>query len=179
MSTPSPSVTEWVPLWKLGPNVTGVPLPVVNGRFVKGVGGAAVWTALSTAEIPGMSTYDAAWRNVGAAGEPGFQDGWSNYGSGWVPARYRKLATGVVVVQGFVVRGAGQPGGGSPIFNLPAGYRPRRIVGFGMYGNGGDGYQKVTRIDVQNDGQIVYGGEGANAIYGYLSLCGIAFPAEQ
>ncbi|HYV59138.1 MAG TPA: hypothetical protein VFA62_03630, partial [Acidimicrobiia bacterium] len=29
-----------------------VPKPVVNGRFVKGVGGAAVWAALTAADIP-------------------------------------------------------------------------------------------------------------------------------
>jgi hypothetical protein len=35
-----------------GPAGVGIPTPVVNGQWVKGVGGAAVWSALTLADIP-------------------------------------------------------------------------------------------------------------------------------
>lgn len=35
-----------------GPQGVGIPMPVVNGSWIKGVGGAAVWTPLSFSEIP-------------------------------------------------------------------------------------------------------------------------------
>jgi hypothetical protein len=49
VSTPNPATTEWVPLWDLE---GGLP-PVVNGQWLKGVGGAAVWSAITPADIPG------------------------------------------------------------------------------------------------------------------------------
>jgi hypothetical protein len=35
-----------------GPAGPGVPTPVVNGQWIKGVGGAAVWSAIATADLP-------------------------------------------------------------------------------------------------------------------------------
>jgi hypothetical protein len=35
-----------------GPAGVGIPTPVVNGQWIKGSGGAAVWSALSLADIP-------------------------------------------------------------------------------------------------------------------------------
>jgi hypothetical protein len=35
-----------------GPTGIGVPTPIVNGQWVKGVGGAAVWSAITLADIP-------------------------------------------------------------------------------------------------------------------------------
>lgn len=32
----------------------GVPTPVVNGQWIKGVGGAAVWSAITPADVPGV-----------------------------------------------------------------------------------------------------------------------------
>jgi len=46
-TAPSPSTTNWVPLG----SGSGVPQPVVNGQWVKGVGGAAVWAAITPADV--------------------------------------------------------------------------------------------------------------------------------
>lgn len=54
MSVPDPAVVDWVPLWSLGPQSTVIP-PVVNGQWVKGVGGAAVWSAIVAADLPAQA----------------------------------------------------------------------------------------------------------------------------
>src|SRR4029077_11434282 len=38
-----------------GPTGIGVPTPVVNGQWVKGVGGAAVWSAIALADVVGAA----------------------------------------------------------------------------------------------------------------------------
>jgi len=48
-TAPNPTTTPWVPM---GPGGMGVPLPVTNGQWIKGVGGAAVWAAIGTADLP-------------------------------------------------------------------------------------------------------------------------------
>lgn len=49
MSVPDPATVDWVPLYNLQ---SAIP-PVVNGQWVKGVGGAAVWSAITPADISG------------------------------------------------------------------------------------------------------------------------------
>ena len=177
MSTPNPATTDWVSLWRLGSSAVGVPLPVVNGSFVKGVGGAAVWTALTPGDA-GMITADAAWHYVGTAGEPAFQDSWANYdaaGTGWTQARFRKLSTGVVQVQGLVNRPT-MPGTNSPIFTLPVGYRPSATVGFTTHANNSIN-ANVVRLDLSAAGTI-YFVEGLAGAQSYTWLH-VIFPAEQ
>ena len=43
LASPDPATTSWVPIWNMGPQSVPVP-PVVNGRWLKAVGGAAVWS---------------------------------------------------------------------------------------------------------------------------------------
>lgn len=60
-----------------------------------------------------------AWRAVGAAGQPAFQNGWVNT-TGEAPASFFKDPFGIVHLRGRI------QGGTSPsiAFTLPAGYRP-------------------------------------------------------
>ena len=58
------------------------------------------------------------WHEVGAAGEPDFQNTYANSGSGFETAAFYKDREGVVHLKGFVT------GTGTTIFHLPAGYRP-------------------------------------------------------
>lgn len=99
----------------------GIPTPVVNGQWIKGAGGIPVWSAITAADVQGLVTPDAAWHNIGAAGEPAFGNGWSHYGAPWSPVGFRKLASGLVVMQGLAI-----PGGAlsATIFTMPVGYRP-------------------------------------------------------
>lgn len=53
MTSPDPVTTKWVPIWNAGDSASAsTPVPtVVNGQWLKGVGGAAVWSPLNPAEI--------------------------------------------------------------------------------------------------------------------------------
>lgn len=50
-SAPPPASTKWVPV---GPGMAGIPTPVVNGQWIKGVGGAAVWSAIADSDVPSV-----------------------------------------------------------------------------------------------------------------------------
>jgi hypothetical protein len=63
LASPNPATTDWVPLGlgvsgpvgpagAAGPPGAGVPTPVVNGQWVKGVGGAAVWSPIAQGDLP-------------------------------------------------------------------------------------------------------------------------------
>jgi hypothetical protein len=53
LAAPDPATTDWVPI---GPSGGSIPQPVVNGQWVKGVGGAAVWSAIAAADVPGIKS---------------------------------------------------------------------------------------------------------------------------
>lgn len=61
LAVPDPATTRWVPV---GPVTGNVPSPVVNGQWVKGVGGAAVWSAIGHDDVTnGINTIDGnQWR---------------------------------------------------------------------------------------------------------------------
>jgi hypothetical protein len=44
----------------------GIPQPVVNGQFIKGSGGAAVWTAISDADVPAIASGGRLYANGSA-----------------------------------------------------------------------------------------------------------------
>ena len=67
LTVPNPATTPWVPVGGTpgptgpagptgppGPTGTGVPTPVVNGQWIKGVGGAAVWSPITAADVSGV-----------------------------------------------------------------------------------------------------------------------------
>lgn len=58
------------------------------------------------------------WHVVGAAGEPAFGAGWSNFNAGWGTARFMKIGN-YVYLQGLVQRTSGT---NTTIFTLPAGF---------------------------------------------------------
>ena len=60
-AVPDPATTPWVPVGPSaagapGKDGAGVPQPVVNGQWVKGVGGAAVWSPIADADVPSVNT---------------------------------------------------------------------------------------------------------------------------
>jgi hypothetical protein len=75
---------------------------------------------------------------VGAAGEPAFGAGWSNFGGGFSPAGFYKDSLGIVHLQGLV-----NTGGGSLAFTLPEGYRPS-TQHYQIIAEGGAGEAHVT-----------------------------------
>lgn len=65
-----------------------------------------------------------AWHEIGATGEPAFQNGWVNYSSGYATLAFMKDSLGFVTVKGFIK--SGTITAGTTIFTLPAGYRPAK-----------------------------------------------------
>jgi hypothetical protein len=121
MTTP-PITTEWVPIWPLSDPPAQLPTPI-SGRWLKGgAGGAMSWEV-----IPGIVQADTGWHIIGAAGEPGFVNGWDHYPAPYGPGRFRKLASGLVVMEGLIRSGVAN----SLILTMPVGYRPTEQVGGG------------------------------------------------
>lgn len=65
-----------------------------------------------------------AWHEVGAAGEPAFQNAWVNYGVGEAPVSFYKDANSIVHLRGLAKSGTIANGPTGAIFTLPVGYRP-------------------------------------------------------
>lgn len=110
---------------------------------------------------------DNTFREVGDPGEPGFQNGWVNFGGGFHNVGFRKTIEGEVVLRGLAKLGAPI---NSTVFTLPVGYRPTAQCVFAIASNGAFGYMTVAATgDVQVAG-------GSNV---WVSLHGIRFRAEQ
>jgi hypothetical protein len=71
--------------------------------------------------VPALALVER-WHVVGTAGEPAFENSWVNLDGGTSsrPARFRKDASGWVVVEGVVASGTSIS---TSIFTLPPGYR--------------------------------------------------------
>ena len=95
--------------------VFGMPTPVgQTGKWLKSVGGAAVWMPLIATDIPGLVVADTGWISLNPGG------GQSAFAAPYGPCYYRKLANGVVECCGLVNINSQ----GAPFFTFPVGYRP-------------------------------------------------------
>jgi len=113
----------------------------------------------------GVVTADTAWHEVGAGGEPAFENSWVNYDSvNYATAAFRKDALGFIHIKG-MVRSGSLPG---TIFTLPAGSRPAKPVYFAVAS-----YDAYGQVWIGLDGPV-QAGVGNN---GWLSLNGITFYA--
>ena len=85
------------------------------------------------------------WHEVGAPGEPGFQNGWNNLGAPFQTMAFFKDLFGVVHLKGSITAGI------SPtVFTLPAGYRPAGRSGYAVLGGG----TNIGRVAVDGDGTV-------------------------
>jgi len=115
---------------------------------------------------------DASWTSLPLA------SGWVNANPTYYhPAKYRKTAAGVVMVEGFLswTGGDTQPSGASLIGQLPVGYRPLLIT-ITQNIAAGNIYGTSCRIDVAADGTLNYI-QGDN-VYNFLNMH-FQFFAEQ
>ena len=108
---------------------------------------------------------------VGNAGEPPFQNGWSNFASDPRKLRFRKDPLGKVRISGLVASGTV----GQPVFTLPVGYRPPVAINQPSVIWPGDG---------ANSAQVAIGSDGIVAITGanasnYTYLDNIEFDTES
>jgi hypothetical protein len=74
------------------------------------------------------------WHKVGTAGEPAFQNSWTNYGAAQQLAQFRKFPDGKVKLSGYIKGGATS----TVAFTLPVGYRPPDQVAFICYASNGN-----------------------------------------
>ena len=105
-----------------------------------------------------------AWRVVGAAGQPAFQNSWVNYASGYTGARFKKDKENTVFVEGLVKNGSGT------IFTLPSGYRS---TGGALIIPTVTNSNAIGRIDLASGGEVIFS-SGNNA---WFSIC-FSFKAE-
>lgn len=109
-----------------------------------------------------ISAPNAAWVAVS------FLNSWVDYGGGYNPVAYLIDSAGFVHLRGMAK--SGTVGAGTPIFTLPAGFRPENRCLFNAQSNGALG-----RVDVFTTGNVeVITGNNA-----WVSLDGITFKAFQ
>lgn len=99
---------------------------------------------------------------VGVAGEPAFQNSWTNFGGAHEIVSFWKDLSGVVHLQGLANGGAS----GTAIFTLPPAYRPSLEIVFCVLAS------TVGRLDIMPNGDVLT--NGANSA-GWLSLSGLTF----
>lgn len=95
--------------------------------------------------------------NVGATGEPAFQNSWVNEGGGYAPATFYRDPFNRVHLGGVVQSGTA----GTTIFTLPPAYRPTTIVAF----------RSDIDIDVNPDGTV----EHVSGVNTFVPLDGLSF----
>lgn len=119
---------------------------------------------------PSLGVMPEPWHDVGATGEPAFQNGWVNNDATNAPARFRKMPDGTVRLGGMIKNGTiGSPPGGT-IFTLPVGYRPAWPMRFAAVGNGFFSWLEVGPTGT------VYFNSGSNV---WADLSPAYFVAEQ
>jgi hypothetical protein len=82
-----------------------------------------------------------AWNEVGAAGQPTFQNSWVNFAASTSSLAFRKIGN-VVFIKGLLKSGT------STIFTLPAGYRPPQFANLPVVDNDGGALLNITPAGV-------------------------------
>ena len=109
------------------------------------------------------------WHVIGTTGEPAFQNGWVNFGSGLGNARFRKGADGRVNIAGSIKTGANS----TVAFTLPVGYRPTSAAYLPIIVSGGLGY-----VLVNTDGSCTVSAITGSAVTQTL-LDGVEFDTDS
>lgn len=103
------------------------------------------------------TTEDGPWHEVGASGEPSFQNGWSTQSS-QVKLKFRKTSRGTIEIAGGALSGTS-----SGIFVLPIGFRPGTSVFFSAPAYTGSGHV-MKEVSVAPDGGVSVSHTGINDI---------------
>lgn len=113
------------------------------------------------------------WHEVGAAGEPAFQNNWT---APVVDVEFARDADGFVTVRGTAVNLTTFTS--SVIFTLPAGYRPTSLHRFLAYGEA-DASFGVEEIQVNSGGAVTYGGKLSATTSITVDFSHVRFRADQ
>jgi hypothetical protein len=132
---------------------------VVRAKIANGaINGAKVANgAVTTAKIAnGAINRDKmaplpAWREIGTAGNPTFQSGFTNFGGGYSTAAFLQDHAGFVHLKGFVMGPSG-----STAFSLPAGFRPAQHLGMAVASSG----PAAAAAEIRTDGTVRFYCEG-------------------
>lgn len=153
--------------WVNGPqNTTATSYDVVTTHRKQTV--EAEVTALTSG---GNYVYGIASRTIPRWQDCTFQNGWTDYGSGYAPAGFTKTSAGVVGLRGLIKNGSI---GSVAACTLPVGFRPSQRLSFQVGGYEG-GTSGAARVDVATDGQVqVVAGETP-----WVSMSGIVFLASD
>lgn len=125
-----------------------------------------IWIDTDEAPANTLNTILDVWHQVGASGEPQFQNGWVNYGSGFSGISFRKFPDGKVRLKGVMKSGTI---GSAVCFTLPPGYRPPAPTNFAVASAGAFG-----RFEVDPDGTC-YAITGSNVTF---FVDGVEFDTE-
>lgn len=107
---------------------------------------------------------------IGAAGEPAFQNEWSNYGTSYSSAGFYKDPSGIVHLQGTM----NDTTDNSVAFTLPAGYRPGEDLYMPAAGDG----PVAANLVVQSDGDVYPDCAGPNCAPA-IGIDGLSYLAVQ
>lgn len=111
--------------------------------------------------IHGLYDYiyqERSWHEIGASGEPAFQNSWANEGTAGNETAAYKRNEDKLIMKGLI--DSGTITDGTVIFTLPAGYRPRSKVSVPCILGGGS--ENAYRLEIQTDGDVaIYGVSGA------------------
>lgn len=122
--------------------------------------------AVRAVDLPALE----AWRNVGAVGQPVFENGWVAYGGTHAVPAFYKDQFGWVHVKGLIRNGTM----GVAAFTLPVGYRPASNLSFNVAGNYPGNADNHGQVDVNSTGAVVPLRPGN----GWMSLAGVSFVAD-
>ena len=111
------------------------------------------------------------WRHIGAAGQPGFLNGWSNYLDSYAPVSFRKGPDGRVYMRGVAMLPSNVLSS-DYLFYLPTGFRPKYCTNLPASSFDGSGDQSVGSVEICPDGSVgTYGFTDER----FLSFEGVAF----
>jgi hypothetical protein len=115
------------------------------------------------------------WHLIGGAGEPPFQNSFTNYGGGNESVGFRKYPDGRVRLKGFLRAGTVN----TTAFTLPSGYRPPTQRRYACPGHTGSAYV-ISDVEIGSDGALsipaAYGSLTSGT--GYVDLAVIEFDTE-
>lgn len=127
---------------------------------------------MAETKLKQQSLKQDTWHNIGAAGEPAYQNSFSTYGGGeWGTPSFFKDTLGFVHLRGLVAHSNPMSG---YIFTLPAGYRPATAASGHIYAClSGAG---IGRVNLLSSGAVEISGSISSD---WISLTSITFLAEN
>jgi hypothetical protein len=122
-----------------------------------------------------------AVRLVGAAGQPQFLDGTVNFppeqGVSFHPVGFYKDHEGIVHLEGIAIAGKSGGSGITPIFNLPAGFRPQ--AGLNIFSGFAESATFIAGTSVSFETLALNGGDVAAPEEELVVLSGVSFRAAN